>query len=387
MSSESSTPVDVSPAAEILRALTPPALATLLAFREREQKTQADIAAEVGVARSTISKYVQTLLELPVPVLNKDGHRVTVTPDGRRVIEMYRAALEERSIDVETVDWDSPNAQRVEDALSPLYRFRSASPYLILDGIYELDRQVDASEQIWEDDLLLELDGRDPSTVESISNQHFNQVLDKFDSHDVIDRDGDSLSLTDKGRTHGHLCRELQLTFGQQSEDRNTAPSPGPSPSSEGIDIGGQTHSFSDEMIEETPTATRSVIQSLTGTDSLGAPDRANAFRGGLDGQESRPTPKLGPVICVQHGDDVQPVGPVNGDSASDVARTLRALAMKLEELNEATDEPLRAGVCRSLVRGDHTTPLGNDWQTLSEASFTEWHMINKALELVSNES
>lgn len=386
MSTDTTTPMDVSPAAEILQAISPPVLATLLAFREREQKKQAEIASEVGCARSTISKYVQTLTNLPVAVLDKDGHRVTVTSAGHTLIDLYRTALAECSIDIETVNW-STERDAIEEALSPLYRFRSTSPYLILDGIYELDQQTVDDDHIWEDDLLMEIDSREPTTIDSISSQHFDQVLEQFDTHDVIDRDDDSLSLTKKGRTLGTLCRQIQVTFGQTTPEQPSSTASNESTNTQGIEIGHHPAESPQGLEQPSPSASTPKFQSTTTTQSLGAPDSANAFRGGLTDRAAGATPRLGPVICVRKDGDVHPVGPVKGDTVAAVATQLRSLAAELEELDETGDGTLQAGVLRSLVRGDQVTPLGEDWQDLSEASFTEWQMINKALELVSNES
>lgn len=386
MSSDSTPPVDVSPASEILQTISPPVLATLLAFREREQKTQEEIASEVGCARSTISKYVQTLLNLPINVLEKNGHRITVTSAGHTLIDLYRDSLAECNIDIESVDWGSDEATRVEEALSPLFRFRSNSPYLILDGIYELDQQTAEGEEVWEDDLLMEIDRRNPSTIDSISSQHFEQVLDKFVSHNVLERDDDTLSLTEKGRALGNLSRQIQLTFGENGEDRDTSHAFDTPTAGGGIAVGRQHIDHSAEGVQDVSSSTAALdSQSPVSTKSIGTPDSANAFRGRISGHGKGPTPRLGPVICVRRAGDVQPVGSVEGGTVAEVVTKLRALATKLEEFETAEDE-LQVGVLRSLVRGDQVKPLGNDWQDLSDASFAEWQMINKAMELVSNE-
>jgi hypothetical protein len=54
--------------------------------------------------------------------------------------------------------------------------------------------------------------------------------------------------------------------------------------------------------------------------------------------------------------------------------------------MEDASGQPLPAGIYRSLVYDDEMFPLGNDWQSLETASFAEWQMINKAFRLIDQQ-
>ncbi|WP_251344641.1 hypothetical protein [Haloplanus halophilus] len=349
-------------ATEVIRSITPPVLATLIVIQGPDRKTQEEIANEVGCARSTVSKYFRTLENLPLPVINKQGHSVVVTEHGEGLIEIYQSILSEFDIDLESVDWAADEISLVENALSPLYRFRSETPFLVLAGLVDLS--TEAQHEIWIDDLIIRMENIDRETINSVSKQHFEQILDNLEQHGTIRRDGEEIELTKKGRHQGNLLRKVIFDTSIERDTVKTQKS--------------QTNSSVSASDQSQTISPQDGLKAGTEPELIAEPDAANAFRGGnLQGIVG--TAEIGPVVCVDSGDGLRTVGSIRGRDTEALAENLRAIASELEEMEDASGHPLSAGIYRCLVRDDKVFPLGDDWQSLETASFAEWHMINKA--------
>ena len=356
-------------AAEVIRSITPPVLATLVVIQGPDQKTQEDIANEVGCARSTVSKYFRTLENLPLSVIDKQGHSVVVTEHGERLIKVYQSILFEFDIDLESVDWAADEISVVEDALSPLYRFRSETPFLVLAGLVDLSTET--QHEIWIDDLIIRMENIDRETINSVSKQHFEQILDNLEQHGTIRKDGEEIEFTKKGRHQGDLLRKVISDIPVERGTINTQKS--------------QTDSSISASDQSSTVSPQGGLKAGTESELVAEPDAANAFRGGSF-QDIVGTAEIGPVVCVDSGDGLQTIGSIRGRNTEALAESLRAIASELEEIEETSGQPLSAGIYRCLVRNDEIFPLGDDWQSLETASFTEWHMINKAFRLIDQQ-
>jgi len=354
-------------AAEVIRSITPPVLATLVVLRGANRKTQEEIASEVGCARSTVSKYFRTLENLPLSVIDKQGHSVVVTEHGESLIEIYQSVLSEFGIELESVDWAADEISVVEDALSPLYKFRSETPFLVLAGLVDLS--TEAQHEIWIDDLIIRMENIDRETINSVSKQHFEQILDNFEQHGTIQRDREEIELTEKGQHQGALLRKVTFDI---LDKRDTI-------ENSQTDSDVSTSDLSSTVSPQTSPKTG------TGSELIAEPDAANAFQGGSY-QGTVGAAEIGPVVCVDSGDGLRSIGPIRGEETETLAENLRSIASELEEMEDASGQPLSAGIYRSLVYDDEIFPLGSDWQSLETASFTEWQMINKAFRLIGQQ-
>jgi predicted transcriptional regulator len=354
-------------AAEVIRSITPPVLATLVVLRGANRKTQEEIASEVGCARSTVSKYFRTLENLPLSVIDKQGHSVVVTEHGESLIEIYQSVLSEFGIELESVDWAADEISVVEDALSPLYKFRSETPFLVLAGLVDLS--TEAQHEIWIDDLIIRMENIDRETINSVSKQHFEQILDNFEQHETIQRDKEEIELTEKGQHQGALLRKVTFDI---LDERDTI-------ENSQTDSGVSTSDLSSTVSPQTSPKTG------TGSELIAEPDAANAFQGGSY-QGTVGAAEIGPVVCVDSGDGLRSIGAIRGEETETLAENLRAIASELEEMEDASGQPLSAGIYRSLVYDDGIFPLGDDWQSLETASFAEWQMINKAFRLIDQQ-
>lgn len=338
-------------AAEVMRSITPPVLATLVITRGTDGKTQRQIASEVGCARSTISKYFQTLENLPLPVINKQGHSVVVTEHGDSLIKMYQSLLSEFEIDIESVDWATDEISIVEDALSPLHRFRSDTPFLVLAGLVDLSTET--QHEVWIDDLIVWIENNGHETISHMSKQHFEQILDNLEQHETIRRNDEEIKLTQKGQRQGNLLRDLIVNiFSEHSIKKEQRLQ---------TDSGALD---SDPPVTVSPQQPSKTINTGTKSERIAEPDAANAFRGGsfediVSGAE------VGPVVCVDFGDELRPIGSIRGEETDTLAENLHAIASQLEEIRDSPDQILSAGVYRCLVYDDEILPLRDDWQSL----------------------
>jgi len=360
---------DLPIAAEVIRSITPPVLATLVVIRGPDRITQEEIANEVGCARSTVSKYFRTLENLPLSIIEKQGHSVVVTDYGERVIEVYQSILSEFNIDLESVDWAADEISVVEDALSPLYKFRSETPFLVLAGLVDLS--TEAQQGIWIDDLIIRMENIDRETTNSVSKQHFEQILDNLEQHEAIRRDGEEIKFTEKGRRQGDLLKRVIFDILVERDTTKKEKS--------------QTES-SISASDLSPTVShQGGPRAGTEPELIAEPDAANAFRGGSY-QDIVSTAEIGPVVCISSDDGLRTIGSIRGQNTETLAENLRTIASELEEMEDASGQPLSAGIYRCLVRDDEIFPLGDGWQSLETASFKGWQMINKAFRLIDQQ-
>jgi len=376
VTSEAVNTDDISTASKVIRANSPRVLATLLAVQGHERRTQEQIADEVGCARSTVSKYLRVLDDLPEDIIRKQGHSITVTHRGAGLINVYESALKGLDIDIGKVDWTSDEISAVDEALAPLHQFRSSAPFLVLRALISLSESSQFDQEIWIDDLIMTVETLQQESGDSISRQHFDQILDNFAKHETVTRERDELQLTQKGHQQGELLTGVLDWIRSDQESARSEPS-------EERPTAGRTTYGLKGM--NSPKIGAFATEPGQDIESIAEQDAKKAFRGRTaHGREN--APRVGPAIFIETADELHSIGAVEGENTASLADTLRTLASRLENLEKEYDPPLPAGIYRSLVTAGEPVPLGDDWQPLDTASFAEWHMINKAFQLIGQQ-
>lgn len=229
-------------AGEILRNLTPPTLASLLVVSEDNTQTQVEMADTVGVSRSSISKYLQTLSNLPLTLITKQREsRYTVTDDGKKVITLINEMVSNVEIDLHDLDWESDAAQeQVGTRLAPLHGSRSDRTFFVLDALRVRSGSVNpyaTPSRVWVEDVVHDVNTRGNATSERVR-----QTLRRYDEADAIEFDGEYIKLIKKGQDQAQLLDQLahQIEKQEEEEDAGRIPSADSSEQLEAGSLSGQ---------------------------------------------------------------------------------------------------------------------------------------------------
>lgn len=361
----------LSATSKILRTFSPQVLAAVMTISNEQKKTQEKMATQIGCARSTFSKYIQTVRDLPEPVLEKHGHQFEITDIGHEILECYTETLVNFNPDLTDSDWSSAEyRENVGEALDPLYQFRSESPFLVLVAISDSSTNTETA---WIDDVLYQLDKLEEESDVVVSRQHFNQVLENYSESGAIEREEDSIRITEKGRAQITLLERISEIFRKRAEqpeldprERTTSqPQAGQRPIPEQASY-QLTSKNEDSEIEE--------------PGAMITQDDANAFLGGSQVGEQRRDAEIGPAVFLERNGSLDLLGIVRGGSPTEVSEQFRDIANQIEQLGATEDQTVR--LYRSLLTGDEVHPVGNEWQPLETASVDEWKKVNRALQL-----
>jgi Mn-dependent DtxR family transcriptional regulator len=198
-------------AGKILRALKPSTLGTLIVIYSDDTQTQEKIANAIGCARSTVSKYLQSLEDLTLA--KKKAQRYTVTDAGEKVIGLMNSMAGEDDIDLFSVNWSNADAKEtVATLLTPLYDSRSIASFFILDSLYTRSGTIGRLSQpqtIQIEDVVQDVDVRQTERGESATTESVRQKLRRFNDAGVIEFDGRRITLTEKGIEHGQTLHQL----------------------------------------------------------------------------------------------------------------------------------------------------------------------------------
>lgn len=228
-------------AGEILRKLTPPTLAALLVVSEVSEDntcTQVEMADTIGVSRSSISKYLQTLSNLPLTLVTKQRERrYTVTDDGKKVISLINNVVD----DLHALDWESDGAQeRVGKRLAPLYGSRSDRTFFVLDALRVRSGSVNpytTPSRVWIEDVVHDVNARSRNATA----ERVRQTLRRYVEADAIEFDGEYITLIDKGQEQAQLLDQLAHQIEkEEEEDAGQIPSADPSEQPEAGNLSGQ---------------------------------------------------------------------------------------------------------------------------------------------------
>jgi DNA-binding MarR family transcriptional regulator len=209
-------------AGEILRTLSPPTLATLHLLIDSDISTQSDMADIIGCARPTVSRYLQSLEDLPMSLARKQGHNYTATEAGDRIFGLIESMLARLGTDLRDVEWsDDEEREEIEDNLSPLYDSRSTWPFLILESIRSRVNFLNTPEPVSVEDVIIDVRSRQRDIGKSVTAKQIRKTLWRFDEKQAIEFDGSQITLTDpKGQQHVRLLHQLiQILEEEQTVD------------------------------------------------------------------------------------------------------------------------------------------------------------------------
>lgn len=207
----------ISKGGAILRSLTPPRIATLLLIREGIE-TQREIAKRLDRAPPTISNYIETLEDLPTPLVSKEGHNCCTTSEGNQVASaVLRCTTNYLGTDMQSALWEGKatcQLSQLDECLSPLHTFRSDPPFFILYALaiegssgwmadfssepVSVDNIVSAVKE-WLDD--------------SITRKQIRSRLRRFEDATTVEIDGQEATLTEKGLEQCRLLDQVMQLF------------------------------------------------------------------------------------------------------------------------------------------------------------------------------
>lgn len=232
-------------AGEILRKLTPPTLAALLVVSEDNTRTQVEMADTIGVSRSSISKYLQTLSTLPLTLITKQRKkRYTVTDDGKKVITLFNEMVGNFEIDLHALDWESDAAQeQVGACLAPLHGSRSDRTFFVLDALRVRSGSVNpyaTPSRVWIEDVVHDVNTRSGNAT----TERVRQTLRRYVDADAIEFDDEYIKLIEKGQHQAQLLDQLahriEKQEGEEVEDASRISSADSSEQLEAGSLSGQ---------------------------------------------------------------------------------------------------------------------------------------------------
>lgn len=213
----------ISKAGAILRALTPPRIATLLIVKEGVE-TQRQIAKRLDRAPPTISNYIETLEDLPTPLVKKDGHNYWTTSDGNQVASaILRFSTNSLGVDMQSESWDQHHLSQLGECLSPLHTFRSDPPFFVL---YALGVKGSSG---WMADPRPEPVAIDTVVMtvkdwldDSIMQKKIRSYLKKFEEAMTIKIDDGEVTLTKRGLKQCQLLDQVMQLFASEQTKNST---------------------------------------------------------------------------------------------------------------------------------------------------------------------
>lgn len=206
-------------AGKILRKLNPSTLAALVFVLEDNTRTQAEMADTIGVSRSSMSKYLQTLSNLPLPLITKQrGRRYTATDEGKKVMSLMEGMIDTDDVKLRSVDWENETDREwVATRLAPLYGSRSDRTFFVLDALRVRSDSVNpytSPSRVWIEDIVHDVDARG----ENATTERVRQTLRRYDEAGAIDFDDEYITLTEKGQEQAQLLDQLANRIEQQGD-------------------------------------------------------------------------------------------------------------------------------------------------------------------------
>lgn len=370
-------------AGEILQTLSPMTLGAFLLVAEEETIKQDEIAETIGCARSTVSKYLQSLNELPVALVEKRGRQYTVTEDGEHVLGLIEGMGDRLGINLATVDWtDDEDKTAVDELLTPLHASRSAIPFFILHSVGQHAGSTDVlatPEQVRIEDVVDDITVRQRERGESTTAQQVRQIVRRFSDADAVEFDGGRIRLTEKGQEQVRLLSRLTdlIAEQQKSASPEIADQHFTDPTHEGQPKGTSSrgHSSRSETITGVPTPDK------VGISQQIAP---RGFSGGQDdrsppGQEM---PVIIPAYRLLFKGDKQRREQIGGPSRTLLpitTSTLGELHGEVERLIKEHDEDTQIEPYMTLQTESNSYFLSPARLALEEASHRAWQIVNEA--------
>lgn len=197
---------------ETLQTLTPPTLATLQILIDYDISTQSEMADVIGCSRPSVSRYLQSLEDSPIPLARKQGQHYTATEFGEQVFGLIESMLDRLGTNLGEIEWSDDNQDDVENNLSPLHDSRSTWPFLILDTIREqgdLNGSLGTSPTISAENIVVDVRARQQDLGKTVAAKQIRKILWRFDETGAVEFDGGEVTLTTKGQEHARLLHQL----------------------------------------------------------------------------------------------------------------------------------------------------------------------------------
>lgn len=208
------SPSTLVSAGEILQTLKPAAFAAVLCVGDDEYRNQGEIATAIDSNQSTVSAYLTALSDLPMPLVEKQGHPYVVTEAGQTVVDLIIDMASSLGIDLHSITWaDSEQKEAVEELFAPLYDSRSALPFLILWVLGIRSGTVDPRQgtpPVAFETLIKDVERVQQERGQSVSTPQVRRTLtDRFVPTGVVEIDDDDSTLTKKGEEQARLVDRL----------------------------------------------------------------------------------------------------------------------------------------------------------------------------------
>ncbi len=229
-------------AGEVVQTVSPRSLFTLVTIADENPQTQGDIAERVGSARSTISKYLLSLENLPQPLATKGRQQYEITELGRIVVGLLDEMIGRLGVDINAINWQvDTDVERVAEKLSPLCDSRTNTPVFVLEALRfhsETVDLLDTPRPVSVDDIVSTVSQRHTDRGENITAEQVHSVLRRFAEEDAIEIVDDECNLTTKGKEHACLLSRIvgmlennDSRDNQAGGDQTAVDSQSPSPS------------------------------------------------------------------------------------------------------------------------------------------------------------
>lgn len=215
----------ISRAGIVLRALSPPKVATLL-FVKDGIRTQREMAERLDRTPPAISNYIEELEELPVSLVRKEGSERWITSEGEEVLGFVtRLTNNLGRLNLRRVEWDQTSVPELLDDLDsyldPLHTFRDVVAYHVLYaiGVQSSGWLLDDPGTVLISDVMSAVKRWD----DSATKKQIHPRLNKFSDANAIEADGQRVQLTEKGleqcRLLDHVMQMLDTTDSETHVD------------------------------------------------------------------------------------------------------------------------------------------------------------------------
>lgn len=149
--------------------------------------TQQEIAEELGIGRSTVSKYMKQFQDAPVPLIESSGHDSWTTPHAQYILN----TLEEEEIDLE------PHTSKRRSDIAALTLHEAET----CDTIPQLrDKVVDYE-------------------LEFSSQMYEKSFLPDYFEHGVFNRENDTIEVTRKGEVQKDILHKTADQLVEETEE------------------------------------------------------------------------------------------------------------------------------------------------------------------------
>lgn len=220
------TPILVT-TSEVLRALTPTAVASLVLLDTGTATTQTEIADAINRDQSTVSSCFQSLKidHVDVALVERSGRSYTLTDVGETVVDLVTDPRQ-LGTELESVDWGSePAKEGIEAGLAPLHGSRSVVPFLLLDSLAarsEIGGGPDSRQGVALDKIAFDVENRLQKIDRTTSKQQLWQIAERFVEQNAVTVDDGRLSLTEKGQRHAELMDQVAEAVSTRTEPSQT---------------------------------------------------------------------------------------------------------------------------------------------------------------------